>query len=116
MTDFIVHGVPGSPYVRTVLLALEEKGAPWRLAGLAMGGNRAPGYRAIHPFAKIPALDHGDFHLYETDAILRYIDAAVPGPSLIPSDVRAGARMAQSGLQPIHAKATSNARRLSITI
>lgn len=92
---FIVHGVPGSPYVRIVLLALEEKRAPWRLAAVAMGGNRAPDYAAIHPFRKMPAIEHGDFHLYETDAILRYIDAVVPNPPLIPDGIRARARMAQ---------------------
>ncbi len=26
-SDMIVHGIPGSPYVRAALLALEEKGA-----------------------------------------------------------------------------------------
>ena len=50
MTDFVIHGIPGSPYVRTPLLALEEKGLPWRLAAVPMGGNRAPEYRSIHPF------------------------------------------------------------------
>jgi glutathione S-transferase len=29
----IVHGVPGSPYVRAALLTLEEKGAEYELAG-----------------------------------------------------------------------------------
>ena len=32
MTDFVVHGVPGSPFVRAPLLVLEEKGADYRLA------------------------------------------------------------------------------------
>jgi len=95
MTEFLIHGVPGSPYVRAPLLALEEKGAPWRLAALAMGGNRTPEYRAIHPFAKIPTLDHGDFRLYETRAILNYIDRLLPTPPLTPHDVRAAARMDQ---------------------
>ncbi len=95
MSDFLIHGVPGSPYVRTPLLALEEKGAPWRLAPIAMGGNRTPEYRAIHPFAKVPTLDHGDFRLYETRAILNYIDRLLPTPPLTPSDIRAAARMDQ---------------------
>ncbi|MDB5673554.1 MAG: putative glutathione S-transferase [Sphingomonas bacterium] len=95
MSDFLIHGVPGSPYVRAPLLALEEKGAPWRLAPIAMGGNRTPEYRSIHPFAKVPTLDHGDFRLYETRAILNYIDRLLPSPSLTPSDIREAARMDQ---------------------
>ena len=52
MSDFVIHGIPGSPYVRTALLVLEEKGLSWRLAAVPMGGNRTEAYRAIHPFQK----------------------------------------------------------------
>jgi glutathione S-transferase len=96
MTDFVIHGIPGSPYVRAPLLALEEKGLPWRLDPLPMGGNRTPDYKAqLHPFAKIPVLDHGDFRLYETRAILDYIDQIAPEPALTPADCRLRARMNQ---------------------
>lgn len=95
MTDFVLHGIPGSPYVRTVALTLEEKGLNWRLAAVPMGGHRAPEYRAIHPFHKIPTLDHGDFRLYETIAILRYLDRMADAPALVPGDARSVARMDQ---------------------
>lgn len=96
MTEqFVLHGIPGSPYVRTPLLALEEKGLPWRLAAIPMGGNRTPEYRAIHPFQKIPTLDHGDFRLYETRAILNYLDRIAPEPALTPADPKKAARMDQ---------------------
>ena len=95
MTDFTLHGIPGSPYVRTVALALEEKQLPWRLAAVAMGAHRAPEYRAIHPFHKIPTIDHGDFRLYETAAILRYLDRMADAPALVPADAKAAARMDQ---------------------
>jgi glutathione S-transferase len=95
MTDFTVHGIPGSPFVRTVLLALEEKGLPWNLAAIAIGAQREPGYAAIHPFHKIPTLDHGDFRLYETTAILGYLDRAAIANPLTPVDTRARARMDQ---------------------
>jgi len=96
MTDFTIHGIPGSPYVRAPLLVLEEKGLPWRLEPLAMGGNRTPDYKArLHPFAKIPVLDHGDFRLYETRAILDYVDQIAPGPALTPDDPKQRARMNQ---------------------
>ena len=96
MTDFTIHGIPGSPYVRAPLLVLEEKGLPWRLEPLAMGGNRTPDYKArLHPFAKIPVLDHGDFRLYQTRAILDYVDQIAPGPALTPDDPKQRARMNQ---------------------
>jgi glutathione S-transferase len=37
MSDFIVHSIPGSPYGRAVLAALEEKGARYRLNPVAPG-------------------------------------------------------------------------------
>ena len=96
MSELIVHGIPGSPYVRAPLLALEEKRLSWRLDPLPMGGNRTPDYKArLHPFAKIPVLDHADFRLYETRAILDYVDQVAPEPALTPADCRLRARMNQ---------------------
>jgi glutathione S-transferase len=95
MTDFIVHGVPGSPYVRAALLGLEEKGASWRLKALSMGDAKSPAYLEHQPFGRIPALEHGDFRLYETQAILRYLDRLYPNPAWTPADARAEARMNQ---------------------
>ncbi len=92
---FIVHGIPGSSYVRSPLLLLEEKGVPWRLAAIPFGGQRSPEHTARHPFQKIPAFEHDGFELYETQAILRYIDRVVPEPALSPVDVRRLARMDQ---------------------
>jgi glutathione S-transferase len=40
-------------------------------------------------------LEHGDFRLYETQAILRYLDRALPGLTLTPPEPRCGARMDQ---------------------
>lgn len=95
MAQFTVHGIPGSPYVRTPLLVLEEKGLDWTLAAIPFGGHRTPEHRVRHPFLKIPAFDHGDFRLYETQAIIRYIDRIAPTPPLTPADPRAAARMDQ---------------------
>ena len=94
--SFAVHSIPGSPYGRAVLAALEEKRAPYRLQPLAPGGHKAPAHLARHPFGRIPAFEHDDFQLYETQAILRYIDRVAPGVSLTPSDPGAAARMDQA--------------------
>ena len=34
MSGMIVHGIPGSPYVRAALVALEEKGAEYQFAAM----------------------------------------------------------------------------------
>ncbi|WP_421931010.1 glutathione S-transferase family protein [Phenylobacterium sp.] len=95
MPEFIVYGIPGSPFMRAVLAALEEKSAPYRMQPVAPGEHRGEAYRAMNPFCRIPVVKHGDFVLYETQAILRYIDAALPGPALQPTDPKVAARMNQ---------------------
>jgi glutathione S-transferase len=95
MAPIIVHGIPGSPYVRMPLLACEEKGAPYRLAAMPFGSNRTSEYLARHPFGRIPVIEHDGFWLYESAAIIRYIDQVFPGPSLTPTDPKAQARMNQ---------------------
>jgi glutathione S-transferase len=95
MAPIIVHGIPGSPYVRMPLLACEEKHAPYRIAAMGFGQNKTPDYLARHPFGRIPVIDHDGFWLYEAAAIIRYIDQVFPGPSLTPADPKAQARMNQ---------------------
>lgn len=95
MSEFVVYGVPGSPYLRAALLGLEEKRADYRLAAMAIGEGKTPAHLARQPFGRMPAFEHGDFKLYETQAILRYLDAVLPEPSLIPSQAKARARMDQ---------------------
>jgi glutathione S-transferase len=94
-TSMIVHGVPGSPYVRAALLSLEEKGAEYQLAPMALGTLKQQPHLSRHPFGRIPAFEHDGWMLYETQAIMRYVDAIVPGPRLQPEEPRAAARMNQ---------------------
>jgi len=95
MSAFTVHSIPGSPFGRSVLLTLEEKGAPYRFARVVPGTLRSREHLARHPFGRVPVLEHGDFRLYETAAIVRYLDRVLPGPALTPADPRAAARMDQ---------------------
>jgi len=95
MSEFIIHGHPASPFLRSVCLGLEEKHAPYRIQEMAVGELRGEVHRRLHPFGRIPVLQHGDYHLYETQAILRYIDAVMPTPPLQPTDAKAIGRMNQ---------------------
>ena len=95
MSTIIIHGIPGSPYVRAPILACEEKGVAWTLNRLGMGEHKAAAHLKRHPFGRIPAIEHDGFQLYEVQAIIRYIDAAFDGPMLTPVDPKAMARMSQ---------------------
>lgn len=92
-----VHGPSYSTYTRSVRLALEEKGVDYRLeeVDILKGAGQAPEHLRRHPFGKVPAFEHDGFALYETVAILRYVDEAFPGPALQPADAKDRARMSQ---------------------
>ena len=77
--EFIVHSIPGSPFGRAVLAMLEEKGASYRLSPVAPGTFHSPQHLARHPFGRVPVLEHDGFSLYETQAILRYLDRDAAG-------------------------------------
>jgi glutathione S-transferase len=95
MTEIVIYGVPGSPFVRSVQMCLEEKRAPYRMDALGPGSLRGEDHAKRHPFGRVPVIDHGDFRLYETQAILRYLDAIFPEPPLQPEEPRAIGRMNQ---------------------
>src|ERR1700737_399110 len=95
MSEFTVHSIPGSPFGRAVLATLEEKGASYRLSPVAPDTFRSPEHLARHPFGRVPVLEHNGFIIYETQAILRYLDRVLATPALTPADPIAAARMDQ---------------------
>src|SRR5882762_3398419 len=95
MSDIVIYGFLGSPFVRSVEMALEEKGVSYRVEPVIPGSQRSEEHLKRHPFARVPVIDHGDYRLYEAQAILRYLDAAFPEPSLQPKEARAIGRMNQ---------------------
>ena len=91
-----VYSIPGSPYGRAVLATCVEKSAAYRLQPVTPGAHKQAEHLARHPFGRIPAIEDGDFKLYETQAIIRYIDAVYGAPrALTPKDPKAEARMNQ---------------------
>jgi glutathione S-transferase len=95
MSEFIIYGVPGSPFMWSVCAGLEEKDQPYRIEALRPETTRSEDYRKLHPFGRVPVIDHGDYRLYETQAILRYVDALYPEPLLQPKEPNAIGRMNQ---------------------
>jgi glutathione S-transferase len=95
MTGITVYGIPGSPFLRTVEIVLKEKEVPYQLHAMAPGEHKGEEHLKRHPFGRIPAFEHGDFLLYETQAIVRYIDEIFANPPLTPGNAKERARMNQ---------------------
>ena len=81
-----------SSYTWAARLALAEKGVAYTKQDCKPHG---PELDAIHPFGLMPALRDGPVEIWETSAILRYVDEAFDGPSLNPGMVVDRARTEQ---------------------
>ena len=91
-----LHGMDFSVYVRIARLALTEKGVAHRLVPLNPFADDPPDpNRGLHPFGKMPVLTHGKTRIIETQAIIRYVDEAFPGPPLQPRGAMDRARQNQ---------------------
>jgi glutathione S-transferase len=92
----VLHGYRYSVYVRIAHLALAEKGLGYdRVEVNPFAPDIPAAYLALHPFGRVPTLVHDDFALYETGAIIRYLDRTFAGPALQPDQTRALGRMDQ---------------------
>jgi glutathione S-transferase len=92
-----VFGHPMSTCTRKVLMALHEKEAPFEfeLVDLAKGEHKQEAHLARQPFGQIPSIADDGFTLYESRAIIRYVDATLPGIQLSPNDPKGRATMEQ---------------------
>jgi glutathione S-transferase len=89
----IYHGA-GSPFSWRVLLALEHKQLPYELIALSFDRREmhTPEFARINPREKVPALRDGELTLYESAAILEYLDDRHPeAPRLFPIAIAARA-------------------------
>jgi len=80
----------GSPYAWRVWLALEHKQIAYAQTTLSFssGDLRKPEYLAINPRHRVPAIIDDEFALYESVAIVEYLDEKYPdGPKLFAGDV-----------------------------
>lgn len=83
--------------VRKVLWVADELGVPYEVEvwGKPHRDPDAAEFRALNPNAQVPVLRDGDFVLWESSAIVRYlIDKYGPG-DLVPDDVETRARAEQ---------------------
>ena len=89
-----LFGHPLSTCTRKVLFTLHETNTPYEfeLVDFAKGEHKAPAYMARQPFGQLPALQDGDFQMFESRAMARYIDDKA-GHKVTPKDIRDRAHM-----------------------
>lgn len=89
----VVWGRDAAPNVRKVLWICEELRIPYerRDIGGPFGGTDSPQFRALNPAGRIPIIQDGDFTLWESNTILRYLATSIPDQSLYPVDPRSRA-------------------------
>ncbi len=92
MTKVQLYGFEGSTYVRSATLACEELGIECELLPLEFGKES---HLALHPFGKMPVLQDGSLRLYETAAILSYLNDLADDGDLVPPQAAERARMWQ---------------------
>lgn len=80
-TSISLYGFAGSTYLRTVAMVCLHKGIHYTLKPLEF---REASHRQLHPFLKMPVMEHNRFVLYESLAICQYLEDLVPEPALIP--------------------------------
>ena len=82
----------GSPYAWRAQLALEHKALPYerKVLSFSAGDTRKPEFVALNPRHRVPVIVDGDFVLYESNAIVEYLDEAYAGRGqpLFPGDAR----------------------------
>lgn len=96
MTECTLYGDVYSVYTRTVRMVLHVKAAAYQMVEMdPFDPDQTETVRALHPFVRVPILHVDGFALYETQAILDYVEALWVDPPLHPAEVRSAARMRQ---------------------
>jgi len=87
-----IYWASGSPMAWPIQIALREKEIPHRSININFsdGDNKTPEFLARNPRGKVPVLMDGDVAVYESHAIMDYLERYFPKVPLLPSD-KAGA-------------------------
>lgn len=80
-----IHGSPGSPFVRKVLVLLDEKGIDFEINPVMPFPPPKEHYE-ISPTGKIPAITDGDYSLPDSSAICGYLERKHPEKNIYPLD------------------------------
>lgn len=85
-----LYHIPPSANSRRVWITLLEKGLPFEEVVLKLDGDQYQAeFLKLNPFHHIPVLVNDGFRVVESLAILDYLEAKYPTPSLMPTDAQA---------------------------
>jgi len=92
-----LHAFPPSPRSFKVLAVAHHLGIDYQFAfcDLTKGAQKAAAYAALNPNQRVPALEDGDFSLWESNAIIQYLATRKPEANLLPMDERGRADVAR---------------------
>ncbi|MEM0987134.1 MAG: glutathione S-transferase family protein [Pseudomonadota bacterium] len=79
-----VHGTPLSPWVRRLMVFIEEKGLDYGLVVVTPLGDPDPDFLKISPLGKIPVLEVNGRFLPDSLAACTLLEAEAPDPALFP--------------------------------
>ncbi|HEY4134781.1 MAG TPA: glutathione S-transferase family protein [Alphaproteobacteria bacterium] len=83
-----IYGYDRSSNVQKVAWACDELGLPFELdltGGTQPRSSKDPDYLLINPNGQIPTLQDGEFFLWESNSIMRYLDEKYGGGVLMPT-------------------------------
>ena len=82
---------PPSPRAFKVMALANHLGLDTKLhfVDLRKGDQKAPQYATLNPNMRMPTLKHGDYVLWEANAILQYLASLKPESGLLPRDEKA---------------------------
>lgn len=88
MNSLTLYAHPYSNNAMRAQLCLDEKGLNYDYVtvDLFKGAHKQPDYLVINPRGQVPALVDGDACIYESVAIVQYLEHRYPSPALIPED------------------------------
>ncbi len=72
--QYKLFGSPVSPYARAARITFAEKRIDYEFISIGPADLHAPDYETRHPFRKLPSLEFNGTHIFETAAIMGYVD------------------------------------------
>ena len=93
MAKLKIWGRKTSSNVQKVLWCCDELGIPFERVDIGgpFGGNDDPRYRALNPNGLVPTVEDGDFVLWESNTIIRYLARKYGKGALYSQDAREAA-------------------------
>jgi glutathione S-transferase len=87
-----IHGYLISTWTRTACMTCAEKGVAYELVPVKRFSDE---HEALHPFKRMPVLEHDGRKLTEGLSITGYVNEAFDGPPLVPPGLEQRARVRQ---------------------